>query len=268
MSAQASPEELEAGRGYEKLFVPALFEPWTEHLIDAASIVEGSNVLDIACGTGILARSIYSKFSRTGSIVGLDPAPGMIATASELEPNIEWVLGTAEALPFPDAQFDRVVSQFGAMFFQDSRAALEQMHRVARPDARLALAVWNSTDFNPVYKDIIALLDSEVGKDAGDALRLPYILGDANKVVDLVVEAGFQNASVSTLTAQATFPSVRTMVEAELRGWLPLFDINLNEEKISDVLATAGKRLAKYTSPTGAANFPTSAHIITATKTD
>ena len=56
------------------------------------------------------------------------------------------------------------------------------------------------------------------------------------------------------------------MVEAELRGWLPLFDIHLNEEKIADVLVKSDDKLSRYASPSGEAVFPTSAPIVPANK--
>jgi hypothetical protein len=56
------------------------------------------------------------------------------------------------------------------------------------------------------------------------------------------------------------------MVEAELRGWLPLFDIHLSEDKIADVLVKSDGKLSKYASQTGEAVFPTSGHIVTASK--
>ena len=106
MDATVTQEELEAGRGYEELFVPALFEPWTQHLIHGAGVQEGSHVLDIACGSGVLTRHALSRSGQSGRVVGVDPAPGMIAAAKEVEPRIEWVLGGAEALEFDDGMFD------------------------------------------------------------------------------------------------------------------------------------------------------------------
>lgn len=266
MDIAASQEELDAGRGYESLFVPALFEPWTGHLIEGAGVDEDSAVLDVACGSGVLARDVFLRAGQSGRVVGIDPAPGMIAAANEIEPRIEWTLGSAESLPFDDATFDCVVSQFGMMFFQDREKAAHQMYRVLKPGGRLAIAVWNSIENNPTYGDIIAVLDEQVSAAAGDALRLPYSLGNPEDVIAVLSRGGFSGIKAETREEQASFPSSRTMVEAELRGWLPLFDINLDEEKIADVLVKSDNRLSKYTAPSGEAIFPTSAHIVTAQK--
>lgn len=266
MNTTATQEELEAGRGYEALFVPAIFSPWTQHLVEGAGVAEGSHTLDVACGSGVLARHVLSKTGGLGRVVGVDPAPGMIAAARELEPNIEWVLGGAEELELDDSSFDSVISQFGMMFFKDRHAAASEMFRVMKPGGRLAVAVWNSIEHNPAYGDIIAVLDERVSIAAGDALRLPYSLGDPEVVTGVFDHAGFKDLSVETKTEQATFPSSRTMVEAELRGWLPLFDIHLSEEKIADVLIKSDGKLSKYATQTGEAVFPTSAHIVTARK--
>lgn len=259
-------EALDAGRGYERLFVPALFASWTQHLITGADVASGQRVLDIACGSGVLARHALAVVGDTGTVTGVDPAPGMIAAAREVEPGIEWVLGAAEELDFADDAFDRVISQFGIMFFQDRLGALREMHRVLVPGGRLAIAVWNGLDHNPAYADIIAVMDEQVGTAAGDALRLPYCMGDARALADLLDQAGFAEIRVDTKSEQAHFPSPRTMVEAELRGWLPLFDIHLDEEKIASVLASSDRKLSKYASSSGEAVFPTSAHIVTAAK--
>jgi ubiquinone/menaquinone biosynthesis C-methylase UbiE len=266
MSETVSQDALDAGRGYEGLFVPAIFAPWTKHLIEGAGVTAGSRVLDIACGSGVLARHALATAGETGRVVGIDPAPGMIAAAKEIEPQIDWVLGSAEDLRLDDAAFDCVVSQFGMMFFQDRRRSVEEMHRVIAPGGSLAIAVWNSIDHNPAYGDIIAVLDEQVSTAAGDALRLPYTMGDAQEVTTLLEKSGFTDIKVETKTEQARFPSSRTMVEAELRGWLPLFDIYLSEEKIADVLVNSDSKLSKYASLSGEAVFPTSAHIFTARK--
>ena len=266
MAVNASKEEIEAGRGYEMLFVPALFAPWTHRLVDGAGVAAGSSVLDIACGTGVLTRHALSIAGAGGRVAGLDPAPGMIAAAAEAEPGIEWTLGTAEYLPFEDAAFDCVMSQFGMMFFADKQKAAEQMFRVLKPGGWLAVSVWDNVESNPAYGDIGALMDEQVSTEAGDALRLPYSLGNAEEVTSFFKAAGFRSVFSETPTEQARFPGTRTMVEAELRGWLPLFGIHLDEDKIADVLMRSDEKLARYADASGKAVFPTSAHVITAQK--
>ena len=264
---ESVPQELvEAGRGYESLFVPALFEAWTKHLIEGADVRKVSHVLDIACGTGVLTRRALTRSGPGGRVVGVDPAPGMLAAAKEIEPSIDWILCSAEALELDDETFDCVMSQFGMMFFQDHEKSAREMFRVLKPGGSLAIAVWNSVEHNPAYADIIAVLQEQVGTAAADALRLPYSLGNADEVTLVLQNSGFTGVNVATKIESAQFPSSRHMVEAELRGWLPLFDINLSEAKIKDVLIQSDNTLSKYASSTGKAIFPTSAHVITAQK--
>jgi len=264
MDENISQELVEAGRGYESLFVPALFEKWTKHLIEGAGIREGSHVLDIACGTGILARDALSRTGPGGRVVGADPAPGMLAAAKEIEPSIDWILCSAEALELDDETFDCVISQFGMMFFQDRQKSAEEMFRVLKPGGSLAIAVWNSVEQNPAYADIIAVLQEQVGTAAADALRLPYSLGNPDEVTTVLDNSGFASINVETKVESAQFPSSRHMVEAELRGWLPLFNINLSEAEINGVLIESDSTLSKYAISSSKAIFPTSAHVITA----
>ncbi len=266
MDQDVAKELVDAGRGYESLFVPALFQAWTQHLVGGAEVREGSNVLDVACGTGVLARAAFNQAGATGRVVGVDLAPGMLAAAKEIEPRIEWVLCSAEALDLNDETFDCVVSQFGMMFFADRQKSADEMFRVMKPGGSLAIAVWRSVRHNPAYADIISVLSEHVGPAAADALRLPYSLGDAGKVSAVLEATGFADIRVEPRTETATFPSSRQMVEAELRGWLPLFDIFLSESEIEEVLLQSDKTLSKYAGASGQAVFPTSAHIFTARK--
>ena len=264
---ESVPQELlEAGRGYEAMFVPALFAAWPSHVIKGAMVRDGAHVLDVACGTGVLAREAFSRIGRTGRVVGTDPAPGMLAAADEIEPGIEWVLCGAEALDLEDASFDCVISQFGMMFFQDRSKSIREMFRVLRPDGKLAIAVWDAVERNPAYMSIISVLQEEVGTAAADAVRMPYSLGDSDIVKADLEAGGFVDFQVETKAEAACFPSSRVMLEAELRGWLPLFDIHLSEEKIGEVLDASDATLSVYCAPSGEAVFPTSAHIITASK--
>jgi SAM-dependent methyltransferase len=236
------------------------------HLTNGASVRNGSHVLDIACGTGVLARHALAKVGPTGRVVGVDPAPGMLAAAREVEPTIDWVLCGAEALELEDESFDCVISQFGMMFFQDRPKAIGEMFRVLKPGGSLAIAVWDSVERNPGYLGSISVLQQEVGTAAADVLRLPYSLGNSSTVASGLEVGGFVDVGVETKTGTARFPSSRVMLEADLRGWLPLFDIHLSEDKINEVLVASDPVLSKYVAPSGEAVFPTSAHIVTASK--
>jgi len=266
MGEETAKKLVEAGHGYENLFVPALFQAWTRHLVDGANVQAGSRVLDIACGTGVLARDAFARTGASGRVVGADPAPGMLAVANEIEPAINWVLCGAEALDADDEAFDCVISQFGMMFFNDRQKAVKEMFRVLQSGGSLAIAVWRSAEHNPAYAGVISVLEEHVGTAAADALRLPYSLGNSDEVVALLNGGGFADVTVAAKTEIARFPSSRQMVEAELRGWLPLFDIFLSEDKINEVLVESDKILGKYARPSGEAEFPTSAHLFTARK--
>ena len=266
MSEPEQAAQIEAANAYEALFVPALFQQWAPKVADAAKIQPGERVLDVACGSGILAREVASRTGTTGSVIGLDPSPGMLAVAKRLAPEVEWRRGTAESLPFPDESFDAVVSQFGLMFFVDRHQAIREMLRVLSSGGRLAVAVWDSLDNMPAFATEVALLDRMAGRRAADALRAPFLLGDRKDLAALFEEAGLASTEITTHHGTAQFPSVRTMVEADLRGWLPVMDVTLTEEQIARILREAEHVLSSYVTGEGLVRFDAPAHLVTATK--
>jgi ubiquinone/menaquinone biosynthesis C-methylase UbiE len=266
MSEPALQAQIDAANAYEALFVPALFRQWAPRVVDAAQIQPGQRVLDVACGTGILAREVASRTGPTGSVAGVDPSPGMLAVAKRLAPAVEWRQGAAESLPFPDQSFDAVVSQFGLMFFTDCRQAVREMLRVLRPGGRLAVAVWDSLDNIPAYASEVALLERVAGQRAADALRAPFVLGDRKDLATLFEDAGMASAEITTHRGTAQFPSIRTMVEADLRGWLPVMGVILTEDQITRILQEAEHALSSYVTGEGRVAFDSPAHLVRATK--
>jgi ubiquinone/menaquinone biosynthesis C-methylase UbiE len=234
--------------------------------MDAAKLNTGHQVLDVACGTGVLAREAARRVGPAGFVAGLDPNAGMLAVAEQLTPSIEWRQGAAESLPYPDQSFDAAVSQFGLMYFSDRRQAVSEMMRVLKSHGRVAVAVWDSIDNIPAYACEVALLERMAGKQAADAVRAPFVLGDKKELVALFEKAGADAVEITTQNGTARFPSIRTMVEADLRGWLPVMDVVLSEELIQRILAKAEADLSPFRTDEESVMFETSAHIVTGTK--
>jgi SAM-dependent methyltransferase len=266
MSEPTLQAQIDAANAYEALFVPALFGQWAPKVVDAAQIQPGQRVLDVACGTGILGREVASRMGSSGCVAGVDPSPGMVAVAKQLASAVEWREAVAESLPFPDHSFDAVVSQFGLMFFTDRRQALREMLRVLAPGGRLAVAVWDALDNIPAYASEVALLEQTAGQQAADALRAPFVLGNRKELASLFAEAGLASAEITTHHGATQFPSIRTMVEADLRGWLPVMGVTLSEDQIGRILQEAERMLSSYATLDGRVAFHLSAHLVTAKK--
>ena len=258
--------QIAAATEYEDFFVPALFRDWPWRMIEAARIEPGHRVLDVACGTGIVARTAIERVGSDGRIAGVDINAGMLSVAARLAPAIEWRRGPAEALPYPDDSFDAVVCQFGLMFFADRRQALVEMLRVLAPGGHLAVSVWERLERTPVYASEVSVLDRIAGSRAADALRAPFVLGDLDALGKLVADAGLPHAAITTYTGLARFPSVRSLLEADLRGWLPLMGVALPEDTIQTILIEAERALAEYAAPDGTLTFESPAHVVTARK--
>jgi len=190
----------------------------------------------------------------------------MLAVAAELAPQVEWREATAESLPYPDESFDAVVSQFGLMFFSDRHQALRETVRVLRPGGRLAIAVWDSLKNSEAYPIEVDLLERLADGTAADALRAPFVLGDTDTLTALIEESGVTSVSVQTETGTARFPSIRTMVEPDLRGWLPIMGVFLEDQQILRILEKSESALARYLTEEGTVVFNAPAHIATGAK--
>src|SRR5262245_25222225 len=102
----------DAAEVYEAFFVPALFTAWPDVVLDVAGTRTGQRVLDVGCGTGVLARAAHARVGSNGHVAAVDPNEGMLAVGRRMEPAIDWRSGVAEHLPFADGTFDCTVSQF------------------------------------------------------------------------------------------------------------------------------------------------------------
>lgn len=249
---------------YEEFFVPALFQEWTDRVADAAQVQAGDHALDVACGTGVLARTVAEHVGSAGSVIGLDINEGMLAVAAQKAPYIDWRHGQAEALPFDAASFDVVVCQFGLMFFDDPIAAIREMYRVLRPDGHLAVAVWDTLDNTPGYAAMVQLLHDLFGEQAAYGLRVPYNMGDTSALRTLFARAGVSQANVMTYRGTARYPSIRSWVHTDVYGWT-LADV-LNNMQVEKLVNEAEQALGHFVNGDGSVAFDAPAHIVSVVK--
>jgi ubiquinone/menaquinone biosynthesis C-methylase UbiE len=263
LSGQVPPSGAEV---YEQFFLPALFREWAPRVADTAHLAPGQKVLDVACGTGVLAGEAAMRVQPGGSVIGLDRNEGMLVVARRKAPEIEWRLGMAESIPFADDAFDAVLSQFGLMFFEDRVAALKEMWRVLRPGGRLAVAVWDVLDHTPGYAAMTMLLQRLFGDHVANELRAPFVLGDWQTLRSLFDQAGISKVEITTWNGLAHFSSIEAWVHTDVKGWT-LADL-INDAQYQVLLREAQRELNSYVESDGTVVFRSPAHILTAAKSN
>jgi ubiquinone/menaquinone biosynthesis C-methylase UbiE len=256
-SAARSPAEV-----YDEQFVPALFRHWGPVMCDAAGIRPGQRVLDVACGTGALTQAVAERVASGGAVTGLDVNPEMLAVARRKHAAIEWRDGRAESLPFANASFDAVVSQFGLMFFDDRVAALREMRRVLRPGGRLAVAVCDALENSPGYAALAALLERLFGKRIANAFRAPFVLGDSRALQTLCADAGMADASVTQHQGTVRFASIDALVSTERACAWTLGGL-LDDEQFETLQREAQEVFKPFVDASGMVAFAMPALVIT-----
>ncbi len=202
---------------YEDYMVPALFGPWARRLVDSVPPRPQDRVLDLACGTGVVARAAASRVGPAARITGVDLNPRMLevarAAAAREGRAIEFREARAESLPFPDRGFDVALCQFALMFMDDRPKALAELHRVLAPGGRLGLSVWQGLDRHPFY----ATLDRVIERRAGiSALRTIFALGDEAELRALLEGAGFAEVAIQSVSMTARFPNPAGFLAGEI----------------------------------------------------
>ena len=264
----STPDEMgltpEAAQGYEQYFVPAIFHQWPSILISAAGIGDGDKVLDVGCGTGVLAREAIKLVGKNGSVTGLDLSDSMLAVARDISPDVDFRQGNTANLPFDDATFDAVVSSFLLMFVPDPVISVSEMWRVLRPDGRLVVSVWEALGRNPVYAGLVNIARKRIDDQAGDSLAWPFALGEEGKLAEIFRSAGIDQVSISEHDGNAQFPSLEEFVRTEIQAWV-LAD-SVDDEKIGAVVADSRTEFKGYCHDDGSVDFSLNAVLAKAIK--
>lgn len=200
----------DAPEAYEKYIAPTFSGAWARDLVMRASIKPGERVLDLACGTGIVARRAIEFAGAEGNVAGVDVNETMLKKAREIAPQaIEWKQGEASAIPFPDAVFDAVLCQQGLQYFTDRNAALREIRRVLAPKGRFVASLWRPIKYFPFYVALHDALEQYVSAEDANTLSSAFTLGDMNLLRELFQNAGFGDVNIRLVIKQMRYPSVQ-----------------------------------------------------------
>jgi SAM-dependent methyltransferase len=270
---KAAPErwqlEGDSAELYERYLVPAVTLPWAVDLVGRIGVEPGDRILDVACGTGAVARLAAARAGDGGRVVGVDVNRGMLRVARARLPELEWREGSVLALPFADGEFDVVVCQLGLQFFPDRSAALREMRRVLARGGRFAASVYSSIERNPAAETLSCALDRRFGAGASRAKRHEHSLADRSELGALLASAGFAGVLVETVELRVRFASVEEWVRIQfaatpLAALLEARESSERERLIALVSADVGAGLGPFVDD-GGLTFPQEVHVVRAT---
>ncbi|MDH3226717.1 MAG: methyltransferase domain-containing protein [Thermoleophilia bacterium] len=253
---------MEAAEFYESAFVPAFFAQWAPILCDAAGVAPGQSVLDVACGTGIVARTAADRVAPGGTVTGVDLNEAMLTVARRVRPDITWRQGEAAALPFPDESFDAVLCQMALMFFPDRVEAVHEMRRVLTPHGTIAVIVPGRLDAQPAFAPFVDMAARHAGPEAISLLTAYFVCGDLDQLANLLGSAGLRVTSATTQLGTYRAPSVDAFVTTEVES-TPLVD-RISDHVYGRIRQDAREALRPFTTPDGAVVAPFECNIVTA----
>ena len=239
-------------------------EPVSRWMLDAVSLQPGERVLELAAGlgdTGLLAAELVAP---AGGVIISDQAEAMLdgarARAEELGlSNVEFQVLNAEWIDLPLASVDAVLCRWGYMLVADPSAALAETRRVLRPGGRLGLAVWDSAQHNPwATLPSLELIERGLTSPPAPGTPGPFVLGDRERVRELLEHAGFAEIDVQALDLEQRPPSFEAFWETTLDVSRIFHDAVLSrpETEIAEIRAGVASRLEPYTGPDGALRIP------------
>ena len=213
--------DIGVAEAYERYFVPRIFRPWADVMLDALDVGRGEALLDIACGSGTVAKAAAIRTGDMGVVVGTDISPEMLEVARDTTPaaaRVRYECAPSETLPFADLAFDAITCQQGIQFFHDRTASIAEMFRVLRPGGRAGLSAWASIDDAPFF----AVARSVVGTalpEAAPTLDRPIV--DRETLERELRAAGFEVA-LTTVSLPLEFENGIEQAIAAMRG-LPMW---------------------------------------------
>lgn len=256
----------DAAERYARCGARYILGPCAPSLVDAARPSAGERVLDVACGTGVVARVAAERVGPAGRVTGVDLNQGMITVARSLPAAkgapIEWLERSALELGLDDASFDVVLCQQGLQFFPDKARALEEMRRVLDRGGRLALSVWNGVGaYHRAVGDALARFISPETAASFCASREGPSRADLER---LATQAGFSDVQLRIDRIDIHLPHMDKFTLEHLAG-TPIAPTlaAASPDARAKLAASVSKQLERYADGDGV-KYPEETHVLTA----
>lgn len=257
---------------YEQFLVPGIFRYWTPLLLQRASPQPGESVLDLACGTGVVARQMVPIVGPQGKVTGLDINPMMLAVAcrqfSDYCMDIDWREGQAENIPFSDGSFDLITCQQGLQFFKNRLKSVQEAYRVLKSGGRVAIEVFRSVDCNVFFEQAYEVLARKFDVPFS-SLTTSFDFGEPEELEGLLISGGFSHITLDEVRQEVHFDRPEHFVEMLIKSVsavLPVF-AQINDSGKTDLVQEVQNNLAgliNQNTQDGMLTFPMFANIATA----
>lgn len=206
---------------YDSCLGPAWFDAFAVDLAQRLPARPSGDVLEIACGTGLLTRRMRERLDPTVRLVATDLSKAMLDYARGKLGDfkaIEWHEADAANLPFSDGEFGAVVCAFGIMFVPDKKAAFRQACRVLKEGGIFLFNVWDRIDENPHVAANAEVVEGLFPGDEEMRFRIPYEMHNPALLQRLLAEAHFTGVKIETKRLQLDRVSARTIAIGQIRG--------------------------------------------------
>jgi SAM-dependent methyltransferase len=205
---------------YDRYLGPVQFAPFARELAAMLPADPGGDVVEIACGTGLVTRELRKRLAPSRRLVASDLSKAMLdyARSQAGGAGIEWREADAVQLPFRDAEFAAAVSGFGMMFVPDKANAMREIRRVLRPGGRFILSTWDRLEENTCARVYAETIESQFPGDAEMVFRVPWSLHDDAMVRGLLEGGGFGDVRIRRLRLPVTPFNARDIATGQVRG--------------------------------------------------
>ena len=233
---------------YDGCLGPAWFDPLATDLARRLPSKPPGNVLELACGTGVLTRHLRERLDPAVRLVATDLSAAMLDYARNKlsgSKGIEWREADAASLPFGDGEFGAVVCGFGFMFVPDKNMAFTEAYRVLKPGGIILFNVWGPFEENPHAMANAEVLESLFPGDEEVRFRTPFELHDPELLQGLLAQAKFRDVNIEKKLIQIDRVSARTIATGLIRGTPRSLLIEKHGVPLDDVIAKVAAALTK-----------------------